>query len=94
MIYVYILIYTYLYIHTYRGEFQYKVVKLDADKLMNNVGHLLPPHEFLYIATDEKNKTFFRPFKQRGFYNIRYLDDYMELAGLNDVNPNYLGKFF
>ena len=54
------------YVNHYTGEFQYKVVKLDADKLMDNIGHFLVPKEFLYVATDEKNKSFFRPFKQRG----------------------------
>ena len=42
------------------------------------------------MATDEQNKTFFRDFKKQ-FKKIRYLDDYMKIAGLKELNPNYLG---
>lgn len=76
--------------HIRRGEFQYKEVKIPAAKMMENVGSFIPEKQLLYIATDEKDKTFFKAFKER-FPTIRYLDDYMDLANLYDINPNYLG---
>jgi hypothetical protein len=42
---------------------------------------------YLYIATDERNKSFFDPFKQD--YTVGFLDDYMHL--IKDINPNYYG---
>eukprot|EP01035_Chromulina_nebulosa_P018978 gene18978-24790_t len=76
--------------HIRRGEFQYKEVKISASELMRNVGHLIPSNELLYLATDEKNKSFFNDMLVR-FPKIRYLDDYIDTAGLVDINPNYLG---
>mmetsp|Transcript_18206 Transcript_18206/g.16498 ORF Transcript_18206/g.16498 Transcript_18206/m.16498 type:complete len:673 (+) Transcript_18206:3-2021(+) len=76
--------------HIRRGEFQYKEVKISASELMHNVGHLIPSNELLYLATDEKNKSFFNDMLIR-FPKIRYLDDYVDTAGLVDINPNYLG---
>ena len=57
---------------------------------MANVGNFIPENELLYIATDDKNKSSFNPFKKR-FPTLRFLDDYFELAGLSSLNPNYLG---
>lgn len=58
--------------------------------MMENVGHHIPENELLYIASDEKNKSFFDGFRTR-FPRLRFLDDYMDLANLRDINPNYLG---
>jgi hypothetical protein len=75
----------------HRGEFQYKEVKIPSEQIMQNVGHLLPKNELLFIATDERNKSFFNALRPR-FPVIRYLDDYMDIAGLRNINPNFLGK--
>eukprot|EP01038_Epipyxis_sp_PR26KG_P012435 gene12435-16679_t len=76
--------------HIRRGEFQYKEVKIPADQMMNNVGHLIPKGQLLFIATDEHNKTFFDSFRPR-FPHIKFLDDFTALADLKGVNPNLLG---
>jgi hypothetical protein len=57
---------------------------------LTNVGHLIPQNQLVYVATDERNKSFFDAFKNH-FPTVRYLDDYMDLADLRNVNPNYLG---
>ena len=44
---------------------QYKEVKIAASELLDNIGKMIPKGQILYIATDEKNKTFFDPLKQR-----------------------------
>ena len=76
--------------HVRRGEFQYRETRLPAEDLLKNVGHFIPQNELLFIATDERNKSFFDPFLGR-FPRVRFLDDYTELAGLEGLNPNYLG---
>lgn len=58
--------------------------------MLQNVGHLLPRDKLLFIATDEKNKSFFDAFHAQ-YDKVRYLGDYFESAGLKDINPNYLG---
>ena len=76
--------------HIRRGEFQYKVVKIPADQMLANVGQFIPSDTIVYLASDEKNQSFFKPFRQR-YPAVRMLNDYMDLAGLRSVNPNYLG---
>eukprot|EP00605_Chrysophyceae_sp_TOSAG23-4_P002496 GSChrysophyteH1.ASY1.ANO1.2759.1 assembled CDS len=76
--------------HVRRGEFQYKAVKIPAADIVTNVGHHIPENRLIYVATDEKKKGFFDAFKKR-WSNVRYLDDYMDMAGLRDINPNFLG---
>ena len=41
----------------------------------------------MYIATDEKDKNFFEPFREH--YNIVFLDDFRHV--IPDVNTNYYG---
>jgi hypothetical protein len=55
-----------------RGELQYKEVKLPADKILENLGDERLPRslQVAYVATDERNKTFFDAFKKR-FKTVR-----------------------
>jgi len=46
-------------------------------------------NEIIYIATDEKDKTFFDPIKK--LRDIRFLDDYWEMANLSELDPNFMG---
>ena len=64
-------------------------VKITADDWYDNTKDLFKPNEIVYIATDEKNNTFFEPLKEK--YNLRFLNDYMETAGLKDLDPNLMG---
>lgn len=79
-----------LFLSLCRGEFQYKLVKIPAAEMLHNVGQFIPNNSLIFIATDEKNKSFFDPFHAR-YSKVRYLNDYFESAGLKDINPNYLG---
>ena len=81
---------SYVSFHIRRGEFQYKVVKIPAEKILENVGHYLPQKTIAYVATDEKNKSFFQAFEDR-FDKVYYLNDFIDLAELKGINPNYLG---
>jgi hypothetical protein len=73
-----------------RGEFQYKEVKIPAANMLANVGQFIPKGQLLFIATDERNKSFFDAFHSR-FPRIKYLDDFMDYAELRTINPNFLG---
>ena len=75
----------------FRGEFQYKEVKIPAANIMANVAQFIPKAQLLFIATDERNKSFFDAFHTHGFKHIRYLDDFMDYAELRNINPNFLG---
>lgn len=74
-----------------RGELQYKEVKISSELLLENVGSFIPRGQLIYIATDERNKTFFDPLRKR-FPRLRFLDDYFEETGLKELNPNFLGE--
>ncbi len=83
-----------MYIHTnslipYNAASQFKSVKISAEEWYKNLNHTFLENEILYIATDERNKTFFDPIKEH--MDIRFLDDYWEMAKLSEVDPNYMG---
>jgi hypothetical protein len=65
-------------------------VKIPSAEILQNVGHLLPDNQLAFVATDERNKTFFKAFKSK-FPAIKFLDDYMDIADLRSINPNFLG---
>eukprot|EP00978_Attheya_sp_CCMP212_P036878 scaffold170273_cov47-Attheya_sp.AAC.2 len=76
-------------LHVRRGDLQYKEVKIPAEKWYANTKDIWKPKELLFIATDERNKTFFDPIKEH--HEVRFLDDYWDAAGLGDLDPNYMG---
>jgi len=76
-------------LHVRRGDLQYKEVKIPAAEWLNNTKEVWREGEILFIATDERNKTFFDPIKDH--YTIRFLDDYWDVGGLDNLESNYLG---
>jgi hypothetical protein len=75
--------------HVRRGDLQFKEVKIPAKEWYDNTKEVWLDKEILYIATDERNKTFFDDLAVH--YQLRFLDDYWDLAGLSDLDPNYMG---
>jgi len=73
--------------HIRRGDFQYKDTRIEADEIYDNVKHLLKENSTIYIATDEKNATFFDPLRRH--YNLYFLQDFEEEIG--DINKNFYG---
>ena len=47
----------------------------------------MKPNSTIFIATDEKNKTYFEPFAKN--YDICFLDDFPD--ALKGVNTNFYG---
>jgi hypothetical protein len=64
--------------HIRRGDFQYKDTRVEAPVLYDSSKNLIPENSTLYIATDERNKEFFAPFKEH--YNVYFLDDFKHLV--------------
>lgn len=75
--------------HIRRGDFkkQYKQTLLSAEDTYEKSKKYLQNHtsNMLYIATDEKNSTFFKPLQTA--YNVVFLSNYSHL--IQDINPNY-----
>jgi hypothetical protein len=76
-------------LHVRRGDLQYKKVKISAAEWYNNTKEVWQPGEILYIATDERDKSFFDDIAKH--HDLRFLDDYWDLAGLGSLDPNYMG---
>jgi len=75
--------------HIRRGDLQFDRVKISAQEWWNNTQEVWKPNELIYIATDERNKSFFNPIARHA--DIRFLDDYYEMAGLGELDKNYFG---
>ena len=76
-------------LHVRRGDLQFKEVKISGEEWYNNTAKLWQPKELLYIATDEKDKSFFGPLAKN--YELRFLEDYFEQAGLDKLDRSLLG---
>ena len=73
--------------HIRRGDFQYKVTRFDAPKIVEQSRKELTPNATVYIGTDERDRAFFEPLA--AMYDIVFLDDLKHL--LKGVNTNYYG---
>ncbi|KAL7431266.1 hypothetical protein ACHAXM_003999 [Skeletonema potamos] len=76
-------------LHIRRGDLQFKEVIISAEEWYENTRKLWQPNEILYIATDEKNRKFFEPIAKH--HQLRFLDDYLDKAGLANIEKQYLG---
>ena len=74
-----------------RGDLQYKEVKFGSLEWYMNTREVWNPSEILYIATDERNQTFFDDFRGKHKGPLRFFDDYKELAGLGKIDPTLYG---
>ena len=85
---------TYFAFHIRRGDFQYDDMRLSANEIFSNsIGFLNKSvTTLIYIATDEKNRSFFQPFTDSHF-TVKFLDDYIHAAkkGTKKLNHNHIG---
>lgn len=76
-------------IHVRRGDFNQgwtqNAVCLPAESILKNIEEILPHGSKLYIATDETDKTFFDPFKDK--YEIYFYND----VKVNDISKDFIG---
>lgn len=73
--------------HIRRGDFQYSNTRISANEILQRAKRLIPANATVYIATDEKDKEFFKPLTQ--YFHVLFLSDFQHL--LEDVNVNYFG---
>jgi hypothetical protein len=74
-------------LHVRRGDFQYEITRISIDKLYQMLSKQIPENATVYIATDERDKSYFNLLKDH--YTILFLDDFaQELGG---INTNYYG---
>lgn len=73
--------------HIRRGDFQYKQTRLSGSAIYDNTKDILIAGRTVYIATDERDKSFFAPLADH--YDICFLDDFHHL--FPDLNTNYYG---
>jgi len=73
--------------HIRRGDFQYKKTRLSIEDIINNSEAQLEDGAAIFVATDERDKSFFNKLKEK--YDVYFLDDFMDV--LDGINPNYFG---
>ena len=76
-------------IHIRRGDFQFKPLRhMTAESIYDdNVRRWFTPGKVLYVATDEKNMTFFEPLRKH--YHLVFFNDFKHL--LTGVDYHYYG---
>lgn len=70
-------------IHIRRGDFQFKETRVEAPVILEQLKRVLDADTTLYIATDERDKSFFKPIVDY-YPDVVFLDDVMEELG--DIN--------
>jgi len=75
--------------HIRRGDFGYLSQEsiISAETIYENTKDILVPNSTIFVATDEKNATYFDPLRK--YYNLLFLDDFPNL--LEGLNKNYRG---
>jgi len=73
--------------HVRRGDFQYKETRVEAKVLYEKAKRKIPGGTTVYVATDERDKKFFKPLAQH--YKLLFLDDFVHL--IKQINTNHYG---
>ena len=73
--------------HIRRGDFQYQDTRVAASVIYDNVKDMLKDGETVYIATDERDKSFFAILQEH--YKVYFLDDFE--SNLGTINTNFFG---
>jgi len=56
-----------------------------------NTKEIWRANEILYIATDERDRSFFDDFRRQHSGPLRFFDDYKVLAGIDSIDPTQYG---
>jgi hypothetical protein len=73
--------------HVRRGDFQFTVTRATAEEILEMARKKLTENSTVYIATDERDRSFFQPLKDH--YDVVFLEDFDH--ELQNVNTNYYG---
>ena len=75
--------------HIRRGDFQFGAMWISAQDIYQlNTHKMMDDGRIVYIATDEKDKSFFRPLQEH--YRVYFLNDFKQL--LKGIDSHYFGK--
>ncbi len=74
-------------IHIRRGDFQFKETRVDASEILKQLKRVLDDGTTLYIATDERDKDFFKDIVDH-YPDVVFLDDM--ISELGDTNSTLL----
>lgn len=74
-------------IHVRRGDFQFKKTRVTCAEIYEMTKKQLPENTTLYVATDERDKSFFDELKEH--YHVLFLDDFDKELG--EINTNFYG---
>mmetsp|Transcript_23528 Transcript_23528/g.39199 ORF Transcript_23528/g.39199 Transcript_23528/m.39199 type:complete len:733 (+) Transcript_23528:13-2211(+) len=82
----------YVAFHIRRGDFQQKHTRLPAEKIVQLTRKLVPDAKkrIAYIATDERNRSFFAPFDAE-YGAVYFLDDLKKGTDIDSINQNHVG---
>jgi hypothetical protein len=79
----------YYSIHVRRNDFQYTEVRINAEKILENIKDIIPFGSVLYIATDHNDRTFFSPLADK--YNIIFYSDLLPQVNIyENFNNNWV----
>jgi len=76
-------------IHVRRRDFQsqFPMTEMSADKILAEIRNEIEPASTIYIATDERDPTFFDPLRE--VYDLKFIGDFGDM--LKGVNPQLFG---
>jgi len=64
---------SYSAMHVRRGDFQYNETRIGPHQILRHIACLIPEGETVYLATDETDPEFLRPFRER-FQLVQFRD--------------------
>jgi hypothetical protein len=80
---------SYYSIHIRRNDFQYKDLFIACEQILDNIKDTIPFGSKLYIATDQKDKSFFNPLTEH--YTLSFYDDIRSKVKIYDeFDVNYI----
>lgn len=80
---------SYYSIHIRRNDFQYKDLFIDCNQILDNIKDIIPFGSKLYIATDQRDKTFFDPLAEH--YKLFFYEDIRGKVGIySEFDNNYI----
>jgi hypothetical protein len=79
---------SYYSIHIRRNDFQYRELFISCEAILNNIESIISHGSTLYIATDHRDRSFFKPLTE--YYHIVFYQDVAEAIGVEKFNPNWI----
>jgi hypothetical protein len=75
-------------IHVRRNDFQYKDLFISCEEILENIKETIPLYSNLYIATDHREKSFFRPLTE--YYKLIFYDDLRVQLDIESFDDNWI----